>query len=41
LEPRYCDVIIRRWQEYTGEKAVLDGGGTFDDVAAGRLKNAA
>jgi DNA modification methylase len=40
-EPRYCDVIIRRWQEYTGEKALLDGGGTFDDVAAGRLKNAA
>jgi DNA modification methylase len=41
LEPRYCDVIIRRWQEYTGEKALLDGGGTFDDVAAGRPKNAA
>jgi DNA modification methylase len=41
LEPRYCDVIVRRWQEYTGEKALLDGGGTFDDVAAGRLKNAA
>jgi DNA modification methylase len=41
LEPRYCDVTIRRWQEYTGEKALLDGGGTFDDVAAGRLKNAA
>ena len=41
LEPRYCDVIIRRWQEYTGEKALLDGGGTFDDVAAGRLKSAA
>ena len=38
LEPRYCDVIVRRWQEYTGEKALLDGGGTFDDVAAGRLK---
>ena len=41
LEPRYCDVIIRRWQEYTGEKALLDGGGNFDDVAAGRLKTAA
>jgi len=41
LEPRYCDVIVRRWQEYTGEKALLDGGGTFEDVAAGRLKNAA
>ena len=32
LEPKYCDVIVRRWQEYTGGKAVLDGGGTFDDV---------
>jgi len=21
LEPRYCDVIIRRWEEFTGEKA--------------------
>jgi len=21
LEPRYCDVIVRRWQEYTGESA--------------------
>jgi len=41
LEPRYCDVIVRRWQEYTGEKALLDGGGTFDDVAARRLKSAA
>jgi DNA modification methylase len=41
LEPRYCDVIVRRWQEYTGEKALLDGGGTFDDVEAGRLKSAA
>ncbi len=41
LEPRYCDVIIRRWQEYTGEKALLDGGGSFDDVAARRLKSAA
>lgn len=22
LDPRYCDVIISRWEEYTGEKAV-------------------
>jgi DNA modification methylase len=22
LDPKYCDVIIRRWQEYTGKKAV-------------------
>lgn len=30
LDERYCDVIINRWEEQTGEKAVLcrgDGGG--------------
>ena len=39
LDPKYCDVIVRRWQDYTGGKAVLEGGGTFDDVAPERLKN--
>lgn len=24
IEPRYCDVIVRRWEEYTGRKAVLE-----------------
>ena len=23
LEPKYCDVIVRRWQEFTGEKRSL------------------
>ena len=22
LGPRYCDVIVRRWEEFTGQKAV-------------------
>lgn len=26
LDPKYCDVIIKRWEEYTGEKAVLEEG---------------
>lgn len=26
LDPHYCDVIIYRWQEYTGEKAVKANG---------------
>lgn len=26
LDPVYCDVIIRRWEELTGEKAVKEGG---------------
>jgi hypothetical protein len=25
IEPRYCDVIVARWQSLTGKKAVLDG----------------
>jgi len=36
LEPKYCDVIVRRWQAFTGQVAHLDGSGrTFDDVAVG------
>lgn len=23
LDPKYCDVIIDRWETFTGEKAVL------------------
>lgn len=23
FDPRYCDVIIKRWEKFTGEKAVL------------------
>lgn len=22
IEPKYCDVIIKRWEQYTGQKAV-------------------
>ncbi|HVY90096.1 MAG TPA: site-specific DNA-methyltransferase [Hyphomonadaceae bacterium] len=34
LEPKYCDVIVRRWQEFTGREATLDGDGrTFAEVA--------
>lgn len=37
LDPRYIDVIVRRWQNFTGKKATLDGDGrTFDDIAAER-----
>ena len=37
LDPAYADVIVRRWQEATGEAAVLDGEDrTFDDIAAVR-----
>jgi DNA modification methylase len=33
LSPRYVDVIVRRWQEFTGQEATLeDGGKTFAQV---------
>jgi hypothetical protein len=35
LNPAYVDVAVKRWQTFTGEKAILDGDGrTFDAVAA-------
>ena len=37
LDPRYCDVIVRRWQEFSGDKAALDGDGrSFEEIAASR-----
>jgi DNA modification methylase len=42
LDPRYADVICRRYQEYTGKRAVLDGDGrTFDQIAQERRQEAA
>ena len=37
LDPKYCDVIVKRWQEFTGHKATLESTGqTFEDVASNR-----
>jgi len=37
LNPPYVDVAIKRWQDFTGQKAVLEADGrTFEDVAAQR-----
>jgi DNA modification methylase len=37
LDPRYCDVIVRRFQDWTGEVAALDGDGrSFEEIAARR-----
>ncbi len=27
LDPKYCDVIVKRWQEYTGKQATLESTG--------------
>jgi DNA modification methylase len=38
LDPVYVDVIVRRWQEYTGKDATLDGDGrSFQEVSAERI----
>ena len=37
IDPRYCDVIVERWQRFTGKDAVRDGGAaSFADVRNGR-----
>lgn len=34
LDPKYCDVIIKRWQDFSGKKAVLESNGkTFEEVS--------
>lgn len=39
LNPAYVDVIVRRWQAFTGKQAVLEHDGrTFAEVDAGRPK---
>ena len=36
LDPKYVDVIVRRWQVFTGETAVLESSGqSFDDLHSG------
>ena len=35
LDPKYCDVIVQRWQEFTGQQATLEGNGdTFSPLLA-------
>jgi len=37
LDPKYCDVIVRRWQAFTAKAATLDGDGrTFEEIARAR-----
>jgi ParB-like chromosome segregation protein Spo0J len=38
LDPKYCDVIITRWQDFTGQQATLEESGeTFNALAAKRI----
>ena len=37
LDPRYVDVIVQRWQDFTGKQATLESDGrTFDEIAGER-----
>jgi len=37
LDPKYCDVIIKRWQDFTGEQATLEGTErTYDELKSER-----
>lgn len=41
LDPKYVDVIIKRWQEFTGKHAILESTGQrFDDFDDEKLNNA-
>lgn len=34
LDPKYCDVIIKRWQDFTGKQAIhADTGKPFDEIS--------
>lgn len=42
LSPAYVDVAVKRWQDFTGQQATLEGDGrSFDEVAGKRCKAAA
>ena len=42
LDPGYCDVVVRRWQDWTGRNATLDGDSrTFDEIVVGAQEEAA
>ena len=39
IDPKYADVIVRRYQDYSGHAAVLDvDGRCFDEIRPERLK---
>jgi hypothetical protein len=42
IDPRYADCIVRRFQEYSGKSAMVEGDGrSFDAVAKERSKESA
>lgn len=42
IDPRYVDVAVQRWQDFTGKKAVLEGDGrNFEQIARARRRKLA
>jgi DNA modification methylase len=42
LSPLYCDVIIKRWQDFSGKKAILETNGlSFEDMSNGKGRTTA
>jgi DNA modification methylase len=40
LDPKYADVIVRRWQDFTGQQATLEATGqTFEELEGERLQD--
>jgi DNA modification methylase len=40
IDPRYADVIVRRWEGYSGKEARLDPGGqSFQKIAEQRRES--
>lgn len=38
LQPKYCDMIVERWQKFTGLKATSPDGVLFDDFKEGKAE---
>ena len=38
LDPKYCDVIVKRWCEFTGKDATLEANGKSFSVLEKRLE---
>jgi DNA modification methylase len=36
MDPAYCDVIVQRWQDFTGQQAMHENGQSFIDVKCSR-----
>lgn len=38
LSEAFCDVVVKRWQEFTGKQATLESDGrSFDEIATERV----